>query len=240
MTREALEQLRPKLQVLERVKGPDLPAHVAFQECQDLLTFIDKDPEVRAEIDSVGLPSDHLPSLALALAAARQAQSDWAAVRSPRKPEEQAQLEAEGRSLRSEAAAACRFTLRADRLAQGAVDRIMEGDSIPDLVQDLEDLASLVEQHLDRFAHNRKFDAPCKVPVLRSKAQEIRLGLATFRTADAKREALDLRNRAWTHFDHLLTELRQAGQYAFLGTPMVREFQSEYNRRKRQARKRQD
>ena len=152
--------------------------------------------------------------------------------------EDQAGIEDTGRTLRSAAVAACRFTLRDDRAVQGVLDRIVRGDGIADLVQDLDDLAVLVEQNLAALAPNRKFDAPRQVPTLRDTAREIRLGLAQYRTADAQKTAVDLRNRAWTWLDLHVTQLREAGRYAFLGSETAKEFRSAYERRSRLSRRR--
>lgn len=232
-----LEQLKPTLAALTRVRTPDIPVDVDFQEIRDLLTYIDEHPDVAATLDEVGLASGILPALRLALPAAIQAQAEWSILRNPRKPEDQAAIEENGRKLRTAAIAACRFTLRTHRQVQGALDRIMEGVGTADLVQDLEELALLVEANRDALAPNRRFDAPSQPAKLRTAAQDIRLGLAEYRTSQDQKTVVDLRNRAWTWLETHVTELRDAGRYAFQGTPTIREFRSAWERRVRLGRR---
>jgi hypothetical protein len=233
-----LEQLKPTLAALTDPSQPDIPIHVDFQEVQDLLAWLDGHRDAVRQLADVGLAPEIIETVRTALAAARQAQSDWSTLRDPRKPADQAGLEEAGRKLRSAAVAACRFTLRGDRNVQGVLDRIVQGDGIADLVQDLEDLATLVEQNLTALAPNKKFDAPRQIPTLRDTAREIRLGLAQYRTAGAQKTAVDLRNRAWTWLDLHVSELRAAGRYAFAGTETAKEFRSAHERRSRLSRRR--
>jgi hypothetical protein len=156
---------------------------------------------------------------------------------SPRKPEAQHEAEELGRKLRAQAMSACRFSLRKNRQAQDALDRIAEGEGLADLVQDLVALALLVEQNQAALAANRRFGAAEKVVALRTQAAAISGGQADFRTDASKRDAADLRNRAWTWLDDLVAEIRLAGRHAFEGTATAREFASAYERTQRRARR---
>jgi hypothetical protein len=237
MSQEALDALMPTLRGLSAVREPDLPVEVSFQEAEALATLVEK-PAIREALLEVGLEPDTLAGLRPAIAAARYAESAWKAVHSPRKPESQRDVEAQGRALRAKAMSACRFSLRHDRLAQGALDRIDEGEGVADLAQDLLDLAVVIERNLGGFAANRRFGAADRIPELRALSASISAGQADFRTDKAQREAVDVRNRAWTWLDHLVDEIRGAGRHAFEGTPTTRDFASEYERQQRRAQRR--
>jgi hypothetical protein len=232
MSREALERLMPTYRALVEVRGPNLPIEVAFQEAETLANLVER-PEAREELLAVGLDEATLAGLRPALEAARQAQSEWTAIYSPRKPQAQRDVEEQGRALRAQAMSACRFTLRKSRVAQGALDAIDEGEGLADLVQDLFDLALVIEQNAAAFAANRRFPPAEKVAALREQATAISGGQADFRNDKTQRDAADLRNRAWTWLDEVVGEIRQAGQHAFEGTPTAREFASAYLRSQR-------
>jgi len=234
-----LEALRPELEAIPHadVRRPDIPAHIYFQETLDTLVWLDP-PEVAGKLTAVGLPPDRLPQARPLLEAAREAQARWAAVHSPRKPEEQQALEESGATLRADVVAALRWNLRGSRLVMGALDRIVAGTGVADLVQDLVDLGELVQQQLAGFASDQTFDAKATVTELRELAEAIRGGLSEYRTDAAMATALALRDRAWTALDDAMTDIRDAGRYAFRNTPDARRFTSTYERTQRVAQRR--
>ncbi|PKN59388.1 MAG: hypothetical protein CVU56_00660 [Deltaproteobacteria bacterium HGW-Deltaproteobacteria-14] len=219
------------------VRRPDIPAHIYFQEALDALVWLEP-AEVSAKLTAVGLPAERLGEARQRLEAAREAQARWAAVRSPRKPEEQRALEDEGLALRASVVAAIRWNLRDARLVMGALDRIVEGVGVADLVQDLVDLGELVQQQLAGFASDQTFDAEGAVTQLRQLSDAIRAGLAEYRTDEAMASALALRDRAWTALDDAMTDIRDAGRYAFRNTADARRFASAYERNQRLNQKR--
>jgi hypothetical protein len=234
-----LEALRAELEAIPaaEVRRPDIPAHIYFQEALDALVWLEP-AEVSAKLTAVGLPAERLGEARQRLEAAREAQARWAAVRSPRKPEEQRALEDEGLALRASVVAAIRWNLRDARLVMGALDRIVEGVGVADLVQDLVDLGELVQQQLAGFASDQTFDAEGAVTQLRQLSDAIRAGLAEYRTDEAMASALALRDRAWTALDDAMTDIRDAGRYAFRNTADARRFASAYERNQRLNQKR--
>lgn len=238
MSREVLEGLTERLLAMPVVRAPDLPVAVSFQEAAALIKLTEREEVGRALLE-VGLDAQVLDDIRTALAAARQAESQWTSIRSRRKPEDQRDVEEQGRALRATAISASRFSLRRHRGAQGALNAIEEGEGVADLVQDLFDTAELIERNLAAFAANRRFNAAATVMELRRVGNAIEDGQAEFATDTTQKNAVDLRNRAWTLLDDLVTEIRQAGQHAFEGTPTAREFGSDYERtRRRTARRR--
>lgn len=239
MSADVLAALEPELRAIPAadVRRPDMPVAVYHQEAHDLFQWI-ADGDAGARLTAIGLPPSLLESAPRYLAASRDAEARWSAVRSPRKPEEQRALETRGAQLRSDLVAAIRWNLRDDRVAMGALDRIVEGEGVADLVQDLHDLAQVVTVHAKGFAGDTTFDPAARAEEARTVSTTIRGGLSEYRSDTAMADAQDLRNRAWTALDDALTEIRAAGQYAFRGTNDAQRFSSAYERRQRRAQRR--
>lgn len=226
---DALEGLRPKLDNLDEVRLPDQPIEVYFQETEDLLTHVEANG-LRGVLIDEGLDESVFDEIVTSLAAARQAQTEWTLLNDREKPESQKVMEAKGYALRTKAAKKARFTLRKDRSALAIIGDILEGEGLADLVQDLDDLSKLIADRPEAFARNRNFDSAATVAEMKATANSIRSGLSGFRMNPTQAKAVELRNRAWTHLDALVGDLREAGRAATEGT-IARGFGSAYNRR---------
>jgi len=232
-----LQTLRPILDAipLSELRRPDLPLSVALQEAHDLSAMLEADDAWSALV-AVGLPLRAAADLPLAIAAARQAQSQWVVARDRTKPAAQREREEQGTALRRELSAACRWNLRADEQAQAVLDTIAQGDGLADLVQDLEDLATLIAHHQDHFDGDQTFDAPAQAEAARSLALDIAEGSAQGRASEDQDELRRLRDRAVLHLDRLVSDVRRAGRYAFRDDPRrAGDFSSDYLRRRRKA-----
>lgn len=230
-----LDTLRPLLDAIaiDDIREPDLPIVVALQEGNDLHTSIQKD-DTWDRLLAVGVPPAALADLPLAVAATRQAQSEWTVLRDRGKPQAQRDREVVGAALRADLVAACRWNLRANTTAQAVLDQIVQGEGVPDLVQDLLDVATLIERHEEAFAGDETFDATAKAEEARSSAAEISAGLSEGKTPGDHQAAKRLRDRAFTHMDRIVTELREAGRYAFRKEPRrAAAFASEHLRKER-------
>ena len=225
----ALDMLRLKLESLIEVRSPDQPIDIYFQETDDLLAHVEANG-LRPLLVDEGLNEGVFDEIAAALAAARQAQTEWTLLNDREKPTDQQELEVKGYALRARAVKKARFTLRKDKSAQTTISNIVEGEGLADLVQDLDDLAKLIEDRADEFARNRNFDAAKAKADMTETARAIRGGLSGFRMNPAQTKAVDLRDRAWTHLDDLVDDLREAGRAATDGVA-ARGFGSAYNRR---------
>ena len=235
-----LEMLRDALLALPatQVERPRMPIATYFQEAHDMLAFAST-PEVRAALSAVGLAPDLLDRAAVALEAGRQAQSGWAVVRSARTPEALTQAREEAAAVRSDHVAALRWNLRGDRMVQAALDAIMEGDGDADLVQDLVDTSALITAHASAFDTDTTFDAAAQVQRGRDASAVLRSLVTDVVLATEDKDALDLRDRAYTHLDGLLSEIRIAGRYALRhDADAVRRFGSAYLRRRNAAQRR--
>lgn len=99
------------------------------------------------------------------------------------------------------------------------IDEIVQGEGIPDLIQDLLDLSALIRRHTAAFASDGTFDAAAQAEAARSSAAAITAGLSESRAQSDHDAALQLRNRAYTHMAKLVAVVREAGRYAFRKDP---------------------
>lgn len=235
MSAEHLETLLPTLHMLDPadVDAPSLPIAVALQEAVDLAKVVEQ-PETRERLLAVGLHVETLDQLPISIGAAREAQARWVLVRDGAKSPQQTALEAQGARLRTRVARACRWNLRGRPQATATLEAILAGDGLPDLIQDLLDLAGLVEAQPDAFANDSTFDPVAAAADARAVAHSISEGLSEARADQAKRDAKLLRDRAYTHLDDQVSSIRAAGRYAFAdeATTLSR-FRSAHRRRLR-------
>lgn len=231
MPKAPLDQLADTLAAIPPadVRKPDLPMAVFNQQGKDLVTFLDENPAVKERLTDVGVPAKVLGQLALAMAAASDAESAWQAVFSPRRPEDLVALEQRAASERSAVVAAARWNLRADRIAQGTLDAIQDGEGTADLAQDLGALAVLLEQRKEAFAKDKTFDVKARAKGCHELAEELRAALSGERADLTRAEAKGQRDRAFTYADGLLGEVRAAARYAFRDEPALLErFRDRY------------
>jgi hypothetical protein len=235
----SLEQLKPKLDAIpaDQLRAPNIPMAAALQEASDLGELCRRS-HVHDAMVKVGLPADFVTDLDQRVNAARQAQSTWVNVRDQTKSSTLVQVEARANDLRSEIIAAGRFNLRDDREAQATLSSIRGGETVADLVQDLFDLATVCESRLDAFAADQSFDAPARIAEARTVASQLSQNISNERLDPEPTGTRDMRDRAFTYLDELVTRLREAGRYVFRNKPDVaRHFTSRYRRRQRRGRR---
>lgn len=196
-----------------------------------MLAKSDRTQRLRA----VGLAASDVELLAVAEGALRTAQSEWTVARTRNKGEAQVARETRGKELRSELIAGVRWNMRKNAKAMATVDLIQDGEGIPDLVQDLVDGAALIDSDLAAFLHDESFDAVAISEAAKTLSEEIRVGLSAERQPADQDEAKELRNRAFTLLDDVLSRVREAGRHAFRKEPqLAARFTSPYLRRRRQ------
>jgi hypothetical protein len=215
----------------------DVPVATRLQEANDVATLLE-DATVRDRLVRVGLLAETVVALVAAITALRTAQSVWTVTRDRSKSAAQKKREDEGALLRGEILAACDWSLRDDVRAVAVLARVREGDGVADLIQDLEDLAQLVETHQDKFGADQTFDAAGRIEEARRVASDIRAGLSTTRLSVDQEQARSVRDEAYLKLAGVLAAIRDAGRYAFRKEPAVAaRFGSAYLRRKRAARR---
>ena len=227
----ALDDLRPTLMKLDDPVVPSLPIAVLHQEADNLLTWLGQGGIDK--LTAVGVGQGALDKARQALAASREAQAAWIVVWGGRKTEDRKDAEARGAELRGYLMAACRWSLRGNVDAQATLDRIAEGSGLADLVQDLHDLAALIDAHADGFADDSTFDPAEQATAARESAAEIAGGLATAFADGDKSAARDLRDRAAAYLNDLMGDLRSAGAYVYRDSADLQRFRSTHRRRYR-------
>lgn len=235
MSSEHLDALKPRLQsiLISDVYSPYMPPATALQEGNDLLTFM-REPSVWQIMSAIGVSATAREDLEQALGALRAAQSQWTVARDRQKSDAQRIREERAEAERADLTAVCRYHLRDDRVAQGTLDLILEGEGVADLSQDLNDVATLIEQKPAAFANDKTFNVSERVERARSMASEVSAGVSSERLATDQASAIELRDRAYTFLDELVTSLREAGRYAFRNDERLRKrFASSYLRKKK-------
>jgi hypothetical protein len=218
-------------------EAPRMPIAMALQEANDLETLLTEDAAVTPKLLAIGLPREVVLALAPSVSLAREAQSRWVVVRDGSKPEAQREREARGDALRQELLSAARWNLRDDRAALGTLSAIAEGESLSDLIQDLNDLAELIERKRAAFERDETFDVAASAEEARTLSSEISAGVGAARLESDAATARALRDRAYTHMAEVVGEIREAGRHAYRHEPrMQRYFTSRYLERKRRAR----
>jgi len=235
-----LDTLRPVLEAIaaDELQEPNLPVVVALQAGSDLHATIHKG-DTWNRLLAVGVDPAKLAALPLAVAATRQAQSEWTVLRDRGKAHAQRDRQLAGAVLRAELVATCRWNFRADALDQAVLDEIEQGVGVPELVQGLLDLAMLIARHEGSLEGDETFDAT-QAEVARMLASDISAGLAERCTPADHDAAKALRDRAFTYMNRLIGELREAGRHAFRMEPrQAMAFTSEHRRHEqRKARRR--
>ncbi len=235
MANQNLTALTPTLLEIPAasVSRPETPFAISAQEWADLETLT-RDTAIRAKLVTVGLPAGLLDSLATDIDAARAAQSEWVVLRDRRKSAGQRELEDKAYAFRQTVLGACRWNLRHDRVAMGTVSAIAEGEGVADLIQDLSDLAQLIQHRSAAFAEDQTFDAAATVQQARALAGDLQAGVAAEKLTTEQNEAKDLRDRAYTYVAGRVAQIREAGRYAFRDdAALTRKFASAYRRRQR-------
>ena len=216
-----LERLVPVLSAItdDQIRAPGMPMAVALQEAHDLHARLEQD-DTWSRLLAVGVEPDLLEQFVLALAATKQAQVQWTIVSRERgRPIALRERRVAGQRLRTELLAACRWNLRGQPQVRPMLDHVVKGRDTPDLVQDLHDLATLIDRHRTAFDRDRSFDAPQQAEAAHALAHAIAAGEGKAWAHQTPADLKHLRDQAYTHLARLVAHLREAGRYAFRDEP---------------------
>ena len=230
----SLEELKPQLLeiAVEDLRSPGIPVPSVVQEASDLVEVCKK-PNVHEALVVVGQEPGFVVELERRMVATRESQSLWQSVRDQTKSSSLVELEAQAQGLRSEMLSAGRFNLK-EREALSSLALIRAGETVDDLVQDLFDLATLFEKHAPAFERDRSFDLVTRVAEARTLGDQLSAGISEERLDPEPTGTRELRDRAFTYLDDMMSEIRSAGRYAFRRNPSLSKlFTSRYRRRHR-------
>jgi hypothetical protein len=141
-------------------------------------------------------------------------------------------------ALRADILEAVDYDLKGDRVAEGRIAAIREGEGVPDLIDDLGDLRVLLADHEAVMRADELFDYDQTLRDI-DDVLAIISPLRSDKVFDAERvRAKDTRDRAWTLAIAAVRELREGGRRAFSKDPAsLAFFQGRYelaaNRRNR-------
>jgi hypothetical protein len=199
------------------VLTPNIPIDVFVQEAENLFHWCLDDMQ---ELTRVGLAWDVVTSLPVRAGACREAQSLWIKERNTsQEAESKWKVEAPAAfELRDELLHQFRFAFRKDDGLLARVEEIAQGNTNADMVQDLNDLATLGKAHTDLLT-NIGFDLS-----LLDQAADIadRMGDLLGATNGERKsvsEAMQLRDKAYTYLKKAVDEIRECGKFVFWRNP---------------------
>lgn len=217
----ALQSLRDDLMALgdDSLLEPRIQLGAFLDEARELSAILSR-ASVAKRIRSVGVPQGRLDALELAVEALADSEMCWATARDAQKSEREIQAEPLAYFLRDEMVAACRFNLDRSEVAE-LLARVTAGEGLHDLAQDLRELSDFVRDHAASFSGDTSFD-PLSCA---DEAVELARSIAVDAGPDeGARALLEQRDRAFTYLVGLVEQLRQAGRYAYRGTPEARAY----------------
>ena len=202
---------------LADVLTPNMPIDVFVQEAENLYHWCldDQNPLIR-----VGLNWNLVTSLPTRAGACREAQSLWVKEHNTRQQAEQAwKKEAPAAfDLRDQLVHDFRFAFRKFDNLVARVDEIAQGDTNSDMVQDLNDLATLGRANGDLLGIiSFDFSLIDKAASLSDHMGDL-LG-ATNGERKEDSEAMLIRDKAYTYLKQAVDEIRECGKFAFWRTP---------------------
>jgi hypothetical protein len=222
MTQDALKRLTPRLNELDEadVKRSDVPISIVIAEGGAMLAALAKNAPLVALMQDAGMDPDLVNEEApLALAALIEAQSDWAGERRGLTKQQVADALAEGYAARAGALELCDFYAHGKREAQGALSVIREGEGDADMVADLSALAAFQRTNAALFARRKNYDPAAEADKLDALAADLTSLLGEKVLGTDRKAALSLRDRAFTHADIILDEVRRYGRLVTSSRP---------------------
>jgi len=199
------------------VLTPNLPIDVFVQEAENLYHWCLDDQQT---LTKAGLDWNLVTTLPVRAGACREAQSLWNKERNTRQDAEQAWKEQAPAAfdLRDQLLHDFRFAFRKSDGLLKRVDEIAQGDTNSDMVQDLNDLATLGKANTGILTPIN-FD----LTMLDTAADlSDRMGDLLGATNGERKEvseAMVIRDKAYTYLKLAVDEIRECGKFAFWRTP---------------------
>ncbi len=229
--KESYDQMLEEAKTLapDQIQTPYMPVGIYIQEAEDLNKWALKDKD---KLTATGLPETIFNQLETCAGALREAQSIWAEeLKSKQEAEEKWSLESPNAfEFRNELLHTFRYAYRKQPSLLTNVAAIAEGNDIPDMIQDLNDLAVLGRNNLELLG-NIGFQEE-KLAT----ASELSAYLADLRAevnGDKynNNEDMEIRNSMYTLLKECVDEIRACGKFVFWKDPKrIIGYRSQYNR----------
>lgn len=208
-----VDGLRPEAMALtaDEVVEPDIPVMVMLDELNNTVLAV---AQHMAALSAVGVTDEMATQLDRYSKGLRAAQAVWIAEKSRGRGEDHvAQLE-EAEALREDLLAAGTLALRNDIAGQRRLSEIREGDSLPDLVDDLNNLAVLLTDKRESFEaiHMDVDNSALQADQLSSALQQM---LSTEDVAKSLSDGKETRDRIYVLAKDTLKEIRLFASFAF-------------------------
>ena len=212
-------ELLPVLKAMKPadILTPNIPINVFVQEAEDLYHLSLGDQN---ELTRVGLDWNLVLGLPARAGACREAQSLWNKERNTREEAEQAwKNEAPAAfDLHDQLLHEFRFAFRKSDGLLSRVDEIAQGDTNADMVQDLNDLATLGRANGDLLGKvGFDFSLIDTAANLSDRMGDL-LGATNGERKEVS-EAIQIRDRAYTYLKLAVDEIRECGKFAFWRNP---------------------
>lgn len=199
------------------VLTPNMPIDVFVQEAENLFHWCLDD---LTPLTAVGLSWELVTSLPVRAGACREAQSLWIKERNTNQ-EAESKWKAEAPAafdLRDQLLHHFRFAFRKDEGLLARVEEIAQGNSNADMVQDLNDLATLGKAHTALLS-NINFDLSQLDQAADVADRMGDLLGATNGERKSVSEAMQLRDKAYTYLKLAVDEIRECGKFVFWRNP---------------------
>lgn len=216
-------------------EAPSMPVSVAVFEASRLWAAASKSRAKFVALEDFPAASfDAIPHLIEALATAEK---DWQRLRHAMKLKSLVALRKEAEALRRVVMVAGRYLLRKSAAAQLELDRIQEGEGLADLIQDLSDLADLIDANMSVMTRDKNITAATP-----GQLREMAKTLGEGEDSDAALQAQGHRNTVFAALDAAIDEVRAAAGYLYADDPKrLLPYRSQYEatlrRQQRKAKK---
>ena len=224
-------ELLPVLKAMKPadVLTPNIPIDVFVQEAENLYHWCLDDQQA---LTKVGLDWNLATTLPSRAGACREAQSLWNKERNTREEAEQAWKEQAPAAfdLRDQLLHDFRFAFRKSEGLLKRVDEIAQGDTNSDMIQDLNDLATLGKANTGLLT-SISFDLTrLDLAADLSDRMGDLLGATNGERKEVS-ETMQIRDKAYTYLKQAVDEIRECGKFAFWRNPeRFKGYVSNYNK----------
>lgn len=208
--RDAVRERLAAVSAAKVATSPNKPVKIAILEAERLRAGAAKYKKAL-----LALPGFRAADLALLPDLVKElegAERSWSRLKMTRGSASLVAFRKEAEAWKREAIATARYLLRRQPQAMLELERIVDGEGLADLVQDLDDLASLVAEHSATFA---AMPAPLDVKEARKLATALRKG----RDDSEAIASIEHRNRAFWALEEAVDEIRAALRFVLRADP---------------------